>query len=76
MPSMTLPVPPQFGQSAPLAFLPLPLQTGQMSSPVPGVPAGASSPGFVWLDWDWDEVFISFTRYGMNDNKIAGLAQA
>jgi hypothetical protein len=46
MPSITLPVPPQFGHS-PESTLPLALQVGQMFSPVPGVPAGAWSPGLV-----------------------------
>jgi hypothetical protein len=39
------PVPPQLRHSWPRAVLPLPLHSGQMSSPVPGVPGGASSPG-------------------------------
>src|SRR4051812_42840625 len=47
MPTVTLPVPPQTGH-APLAARPLPPQLGQTSSPVPGVPAGASSPGLIF----------------------------
>ena len=46
MPSMTFPVPSQFGHRLP-STLPLPLQFGQRFSPVPGVPAGASSPGLL-----------------------------
>jgi len=45
IPVVTLPVPEQFTHVFALTR-PLPLQTGQMFSPVPGVPAGASSPGF------------------------------
>src|SRR3954452_8173911 len=44
MPSTTLPVPPQTGQSVP-SCSPLPPQWGQIFSPVPGVPGAASSPG-------------------------------
>jgi hypothetical protein len=47
MPSLTLPVPLQFGHVPPACALPVPLQAGQRSSPVPGVPGGASSPGLV-----------------------------
>lgn len=44
MPVVTLPVPAQFVQALPRT-VPLPWHTGQMFSPVPGVPGGASSPG-------------------------------
>jgi hypothetical protein len=47
MPSTTFPVPPQFGQSLPFSSFPVPRQILHMSSPVPGVPGGASSPGLV-----------------------------
>jgi hypothetical protein len=47
MPRTMRPVPSQFGQLSPRADFPLPLHCGQMSSPVPGVPGGASSPGLV-----------------------------
>jgi len=47
MPAMTLPLPWQFRQTSPPACRPLPPQAGQTFSPVPGVPAGASSPGAV-----------------------------
>jgi hypothetical protein len=40
------PVPPQFSQILPLTF-PDPEHCGHTSSPVPGVPGAASSPGFV-----------------------------
>ena len=40
------PVPSQFGHVAP-ATSPLLLHFGQTSSPVPGVPGGASSPGAI-----------------------------
>src|SRR5690606_14198511 len=46
IPSITLPVPPQFSHGL-LLIRPVPRQTGQTSSPVPGVPGGASSPGFM-----------------------------
>src|SRR5918992_1529777 len=41
---MTTPVPAQVWQAAP-SSLPVPPQAGQMFSPAPGVPGGASSPG-------------------------------
>ena len=44
MPRVIRPVPSQFSQGFP-SILPLPLHSGQMSSPVPGVPGRASSPG-------------------------------
>jgi hypothetical protein len=44
-PSLILPVPRQLGQDSPLS-LPVPLHSGQIFSPVPGVPTGPSSPGF------------------------------
>jgi hypothetical protein len=47
MPRTMRPVPSQFGQAPPRAALPEPLHSGQISSPVPGVPGGASSPGLV-----------------------------
>lgn len=46
MPVTTFPVPLQSGQVF-ASNWPLPLQRGQRFSPVPGVPGGASSPGFV-----------------------------
>jgi hypothetical protein len=46
MPVVTVPVPAQLAQRC-WPILPLPWQTGQTFSPVPGVPAGASSPGFI-----------------------------
>jgi hypothetical protein len=45
---MIFPVPPQFSQRSPLIF-PDPEHFGQTSSPVPGVPGGASSPGLAAL---------------------------
>jgi hypothetical protein len=42
------PVPSQIGQAAPSLIFPVPLQFGHKSSPVPGVPATASSPGLRW----------------------------
>src|SRR5215212_5622565 len=45
---MTLPVPPQVWQAAPSSW-PVPPQVGQMFSPAPGVPGGASSPGPISL---------------------------
>ena len=50
-----LPVPAQVVQRLP-SLRPLPLHSRQMSSPVPGVPGGASSPGAICLrsagiDW-------------------------
>src|SRR4051812_40680013 len=39
------PVPSQLRQVAPFASRPRPIHSGQMSSPVPGVPGFASSPG-------------------------------
>src|SRR5215207_460616 len=52
MPSITLPVPPQVLHGA-LPSRPLPLQSGQTFSPVPGVPGAASSPGLTraWPAW-------------------------
>jgi len=44
--AVTTPLPPQAGQLA-VPSLPLPPQRRQTVSPVPGVPAGASSPGFI-----------------------------
>jgi len=44
MPRTMRPLPSQFAQRWP-SFVPLPSHAGQMSSPVPGVPGGASSPG-------------------------------
>jgi hypothetical protein len=46
IPVVTLPVPLHSGQLSP-SSLPEPLQAGHRFSPVPGVPGGASSPGFV-----------------------------
>ena len=46
MPTFTTPLPWHSGH-APAPSLPLPPQRGQTSSPVPGVPAGASSPGLI-----------------------------
>jgi|GEM_PF-3182988 hypothetical protein len=45
MPSLTVPVPSQCGQGMP-PFVPVPPQSRQRESPLPGVPGGASSPGF------------------------------
>jgi len=45
MPTVTLPVPWHWAHGLPPASLPDPPHTRQMLSPVPGVPAGASSPG-------------------------------
>jgi len=45
IPVVILPVPEQFAQDRP-PLRPVPLHTGHTFSPVPGVPAGASSPGF------------------------------
>jgi len=45
MPSVTLPVPPQFWQRTP-SRRPEPRHWGQTFWPVPGVPGSASSPGF------------------------------
>ncbi len=47
---MTLPVPSQVGHSPPSGDVALPPQVGQMFSPVPGVPGGASSPGLMSFD--------------------------
>jgi hypothetical protein len=44
MPSTIRPVPPHLGQAEP-SMRPLPWHCGQISSPVPGVPGAASSPG-------------------------------
>ena len=44
--TMTIPLPPQFEHMALSAVLPLPLQTGQVFSPVCSDPGAASSPGF------------------------------
>jgi hypothetical protein len=46
MPRTILPVPPQAGHSPPCKR-PVPWHSGQTSSPVPGVPAGASSAEFI-----------------------------
>ncbi len=45
MPRTIRPVPSQVRQTCSRAVRPVPLHSGQTSSPVPGVPAGASSPG-------------------------------
>src|SRR3954453_17499447 len=47
MPTVTTPLPLQVGQGVPAFARPLPPQSGQTVSPVPGVPAGAWSPGAI-----------------------------
>lgn len=74
------PVPPQLTQSAPFFCLPLPWHTGQISSPVPGVPGAASSPGFNCLvvpgaDPENDEVFIRFLSSVAKTSRLADNAK-
>jgi hypothetical protein len=45
MPSVITPVPPQFGHGFPTPSVPLAWQAGHTSSPLPGVPGEARSPG-------------------------------
>jgi hypothetical protein len=55
MPCTTLPLPSQFGHSEPSLRIPDPPHTSHRSSPVPGVPAKASSPGLSLLPGDDEE---------------------
>lgn len=64
---MTFPRPLQFSHSAP-SFVPLPLHSGQTSSPVDGVPGAASSPGFMGSS------FIAFTSLLHEERALSRLA--